>query len=233
MIIDRSLLDDLTTPHLADGCLRTGVPIRFAPSGVQAVSGGMRCHGRARPVRHVGSIDVFLEAFDGVQDGEVMVIDNGGRLDEACIGDIILLEGKAAGLTGFVIWGLHRDAKELREIAFPVFSLGSLPTGPQRLHPRPADIFTRASFGTHAITTDDYVVADENGVLFLPIGQLGNVAQAAAIYRDTEAKQLAAMRTGRSYRSQTKFNDYLKRRDADATYGFRQHLKDIAAAGEV
>jgi hypothetical protein len=41
------------------------------------------------------------------------------------------------------------------------------------------------------------------------------------------------MRDGRSYRSQTKFNEYLKRRDTDGAYGFRQHLKDIAAAGEV
>jgi regulator of RNase E activity RraA len=191
MAIDKFLLDNLTTPHLADGCLKTGVPIRYAPSGVQALSSEMRCHGRARPVRHVGSIDVFLEAFDGVEAGDVMVIDNGGRLDEACIGDIILLEGQAAGLAGFVIWGLHRDARELREIAFPVFSLGSLPTGPQRLHFRPTDIFSRASFGTHSITTDDYVVADENGVLFLPVNQLERVAAAAASYRETEARRHA------------------------------------------
>src|SRR5215475_6095600 len=90
-------LAGLTTPHLADGCLRTNVPIRFAPAGVRPLLDTMQCRGQARPVRHVGSIDVFLEAFERVQPGDVLVIDNGGRLDEACVGDIIVLEGQAAG----------------------------------------------------------------------------------------------------------------------------------------
>jgi regulator of RNase E activity RraA len=124
-------LRNLTTPHLADGCLRTSAPIRFAPAGLRPLVGNMQCAGCARPVRHVGSIDIFFEALEGVKPGEILVIDNGGRLDEACIGDIVLLEVKAAGIAGIVIWGLHRDSKELSEIGFPVFSLGSLPTGPQ------------------------------------------------------------------------------------------------------
>ena len=230
---DTRALEELTTPHLADACLRTGTPIRFAPPQVRPILPSMQCRGRARPVRHVGSIDVFLEAFGQVVPGEVLVIDNGGRLDEACIGDIILLEGKAAGLAGFVIWGLHRDARELQEIAFPVFSLGAVPSGPQRLHSRPADIFTRAVFGAHGITADDYVVADESGVLFLPSDRLAEIADAAKAYRETEARQLKAMREGRSYRDQTRFAQYLARREADPAYGFRQHLKEIAAAGEV
>jgi regulator of RNase E activity RraA len=39
----------------------------------------------------------------------VLVVDNGGRLDEACAGDLVALEAQAAGLEGLVIWGLHRD----------------------------------------------------------------------------------------------------------------------------
>lgn len=226
-------LGGLTGPHLADGCLRCGVPIRFAPVAVQALVPGMQCRGRALPVRHVGSIDVFMEALGHARPGDVMVIDNGGRTDEACIGDIVLLEARAAGIAGFVIWGLHRDSRELRDIGHPVFSMGALPTGPQRLHARPPDIFERASVGTHAITTSDVVVADDNGVLFLPQDKLAAIVEAAAAYRDTEARQLRAMREGRSYRQQTRFADYLRKRAENPAYGFRQHLKDIEAAGEV
>lgn len=226
-------LKTLTTPHLADGCLRTGVPIRFAPAGVRPLASHMECRGRACPVRHVGSIDVFLEALDQVRPGDVLVIDNGGRLDEACIGDIVLLEARAAGIAGIVVWGLHRDSKELAEIGFPVFSLGALPTGPQRLHARPADMFSRAVVGRHTITTADVVAADANGVLFLPEDRLGDIVAAAITYRETEARQLRAMRDGRSYRSQVRFDDYLTRRQREPGYGFRQHLKDIEAAGEV
>jgi regulator of RNase E activity RraA len=226
-------LTSLSGPHIADGCLRTGIPIRFAPPQVHPLLPTMECRGRALPVRHVGSIDVFFEAFEHAKPGDVVVIDNGGRTDEACIGDIVLLEAKAVGIAGFVIWGLHRDSKELREIGFPVFSMGALPTGPQRLHVRPPDIFECAMVGQHAITNRDIVIGDANGVLFLPSDRIEEIVEAATAYRETEARQLKAMREGRSYREQTRFAEYLEKRKANPSYGFRQHLKDIEAAGEV
>jgi 4-hydroxy-4-methyl-2-oxoglutarate aldolase len=225
-------LSNLTTPHLADGCLTANVPVRCSPSGLRPLVSNMRCAGRARPVRHVGSIDIFLEALQRAAPGDILVIDNGGRLDEACIGDIVALEAKAAGIGGIVIWGLHRDSKELGDIGFPIFSLGALPTGPQRLHPRPADILSRAMVGTHAISRNDFVVADENGVLFLPESALHDIIAAAVAYRETEAAQFREMKAGRNYRSQVRFDEYMSRRERDASYGFRQHLKKIAAAGE-
>ena len=226
-------LAGLTTPHLADGCLRIGVPVRCAPSGLRPLLPGMQCAGRARPVRHIGSIDVFFEALQEAQSGEVLVIDNGGRLDEACVGDIVALEVEAARIEGIVIWVLHRDSKELGEIGFPLFSLGALPTGPQRLHARPEDMFTRALVGPHAITAADIVVADANGVLFLPEDRLADIVNAALAYRDMEARQIKAMREGGSFRKLIRFDEYLARRRREPAYGFRQHLKEIEAAAEV
>lgn len=55
-------------------------------------------------------MDTFLEAIDRSHAGEVLVIDNGGRLDEGCVGDLVVLEAKQVGLTGIVIWGSYRDA---------------------------------------------------------------------------------------------------------------------------
>ena len=120
----------LTTAHVADACLRAQVPMRCAPASLSTVMPGSRLAGRVCPAQHVGSIDVFLEALQGAAPGEVLVVDNGGRLDEACVGDLVALEAQAAGLEGLVIWGLHRDTAEIRTIGLPVFSLGSNPNRP-------------------------------------------------------------------------------------------------------
>jgi regulator of RNase E activity RraA len=79
--------------------------------------------GRACPARHVGSVDIFLEALEAAAPGDVLVVDSGGRLDEACVGDLVVLEAQAAGLEGIMIWGLHRDTADIRTIGLPVFSL--------------------------------------------------------------------------------------------------------------
>ena len=55
--------DGLSTPLVADACVRAGVPLRVAPPGIGAVIPGQRIAGRALPARHYGSVDVFLEAF--------------------------------------------------------------------------------------------------------------------------------------------------------------------------
>ena len=103
--------------------------------------------GRACPARHVGSVDILLEALETAAPGDVLVVDKGGQLDEACVGDLVVLEAQAAGLEGIVIWGLHRDTADIRTIGFPVFSLGAIPTGPQRLEVRLHDALESATMG--------------------------------------------------------------------------------------
>jgi regulator of RNase E activity RraA len=222
----------LTTAHLADACLRARVPVRCGPPGLQAVVSGWRLAGRVLPARHVGSVDVFLEALDEATSGDVLVVDNGGRLDEACVGDLMALEAQAAGLSGIVIWGLHRDTADIRAIGLPVFSLGSIPTGPQRLDERPADALVLARIGTWTATRDDLVLADDDGVLLVPVAHAGEVFGLAEAVRDTERRQADQIRGGVSLRSQVQFSGYVGARRQTPSLTFREHLRAVGGAIE-
>jgi 4-hydroxy-4-methyl-2-oxoglutarate aldolase len=225
-------LVSLSTPHLADACLRVGVSVRCAPAGVTAVQRGMRCSGRALPARHVGSVDIFLEVLEHARPGDVLVVDNGGRLDEACVGDLVTIEVQKAGLHGIVIWGLHRDTEELLSIGLPLFSLGTMATGPQRLDPRPADSMQAARVGPWNVTRQDVVACDSDGVLFMPEEKLQEIIVAATSIRETERKQAEKMHSGVSLREQTRFAEYLSSRATNPSVGFREHLRRLGRAIE-
>ncbi|MCY0921525.1 MULTISPECIES: RraA family protein [unclassified Streptomyces] len=223
---------DLSTPLLADACVRTNTPLRVAPPGIGAVVQGHRVAGPVLPVRHFGSVDVFLEAYGRAEEGDVLVIDNGGRSDEACVGDLAVLEAAAAGVTGLVVWGLHRDTPELAEIGLPVFSYGAYPPGPVRLDEREADALVTARFGAHLVDGRDFVFGDVDGVLFVAAEHVEKVLTTAERIRETEREQAHRIRSGETLRRQTAFEDYLVLRDADPSYTFRRHLRRIGGAIE-
>jgi regulator of RNase E activity RraA len=224
--------EELSTPLVADACRRLGLPLRVAPPGIAAVLPGDRIAGRVLPVRHYGSVDVFLEAFGLAGEGDVLVVDNGGRRDEACVGDLAVLEAKAAQVTGVVIWGLHRDTRDIIEIGLPVFSYGAYPPGPVRLDDREADALLSARVGEHLVTADDVVLGDEDGVLFVASAQLEPVLGVADGIRATEREQAGQIRAGRTLREQTRFAEYLAARAEDPAHTFRKHLRRIGGAIE-
>jgi 4-hydroxy-4-methyl-2-oxoglutarate aldolase len=223
---------ELSTPLIADACLRLKLPLRFAPSGIHPLTRENHTAGRALPVRHYGSVDIFLEALGAAQAGDILVIDNQGRFDEGCIGDLTALEARATGLAGIVVWGCHRDTAQLREIGFPVFSYGTCPAGPQRLDGREPQALTSARVGGFLVTAEDIVFADADGVLFAPGQRLEEILSTAKSIWNKETQQAQEIQAGTRLREQLRFDEYLARRSADATYTFRQHLRAIGGAVE-
>jgi 4-hydroxy-4-methyl-2-oxoglutarate aldolase len=228
----REVFAKLSTPLIADACLRLKQPLRVAPASIRPLLPGSRIAGRVLPARHYGSVDVFLEAMSTAEPGDVLVIDNGGRMDEACIGDLTVLEAKASRLRGVIVWGYHRDTSELLRIRFPVFSQGACPAGPQRLDEREPDALNSASLGSLTVTKEDTVFADDDGILFTSTESVEQILSTARVIAKTERRQAAAIRTGENLCEQLQFDDYLKKRAVDPKYSFRKHLQTIGGAIE-
>ncbi|MGW6442430.1 RraA family protein [Lentzea sp. NPDC055074] len=216
---------DLTTAHLADACIRAGVPVRTAV--LTPVIPGSKTAGRVLPARHAGSVDVFLEALERSRPGDVLVVDNDGRTDEACVGDMMVLEAQQAGLAGVVIWGLHRDTHDIRAIGLPVFSLGANPTGPLSLRDRAPEALSTAEVDQWTVTSDDVVFGDDDGVLFVPASEVEALLEKARGIRDVERAQADRVRQGESLREQLRFGEYLA-----SGLTFREHLRKIGGAVE-
>src|SRR4030095_5577278 len=170
--------------------------------------------------------------MQGAKRGEVLVIDNGGRLDEGCIGDLTALEAENCGLAGIIVWGAHRDTPELRQIRLPCFSYGMCPSGPQRLDPRDSSALRSARFGEFLVEPGDLVFADDDGCVFVGATRIDEVLRVAHEIWQRERDQAEAIKRGRSLREQLEFARYLEKRATDSSYTFRDHLRNVKGAIE-
>jgi regulator of RNase E activity RraA len=115
--------------------------------------------------------------------GDVIVVDGGGDLTNALIGEIMSHMAAVKGLGGFVINGSIRDAKSIKANSFPVFALGVTHRGPYK--DGPGEINTKISIDGMVIDPGDLIIGDDDGCLCVPIDSCSSV------YSATQAKSLA------------------------------------------
>jgi regulator of RNase E activity RraA len=224
---------DWTTPFIVDACVQLSLPVRVGPFGLKCNFPGSKIAGPARPARHAGSVDVFLEAIADAKNGDVLVIDNGGRHDEGCIGDLVVGEAFMSGIAGIVCWGTHRDTAAIHAIGARVWSLGTCPNGPLELRRRSETALVAASVGQVTVTADDHVFADDDGVVVVAGAELPRVIEAAKDIASREGAQAERLLKGELLRSQFDLDGYVARRRSDPSYTFRDHLKAFGGAIEI
>jgi 4-hydroxy-4-methyl-2-oxoglutarate aldolase len=97
---------------------------------------------------------------------------------------------------GFVTDGVVRDSDRIRELGFPVFCGGVALFGPQK--ERPGTLQAEIELEGVAVAPGDWIVADGDGVVVVPAGELDAALEAAEAIERREAQMIARARAGES-----------------------------------
>ena len=95
--------------------------------------------------------------------GRVIVVDGGGSLRRALLGDMLAEKAAMCGWAGLVINGAIRDVDEIGVTALGVQALGCCPRKTEKLGVGQRDI--AVNFGGVDIFPGDIIYADNNGVI--------------------------------------------------------------------
>jgi len=98
--------------------------------------------------------------------GRVIVVDGGGSLRRALLGDMLAEQAAANGWAGLVIHGAIRDVDQIAATALGVQALGCCPLKTEKLGMGQRDVPVTIAGVT--IAPGDYVYADNNGVIVSP-----------------------------------------------------------------
>jgi RraA family protein len=183
------LLRGIPTPIISDNMARM-----FAVGpGLRPFHRGGFMIGSALTVRtRPGDNLMVHKAIDLAQPGDVIVVDAGGELTNAIVGEIMTTLAQTRGVAGMVIDGSVRDLDAIAASDFPVYARGITHRGPYK--DGPGEINVVVNVGGQTIAPGDIVVGDADGVLAVPRSEAAHVADLARAQMDREAGILNAIR---------------------------------------
>lgn len=126
--------------------------------------------------------------------GDVLVVDGKGDQTAALMGTIMMTACQKLGIAGVVIDGAVRDALEIEEMGFPVFSVGTNPNGPTKLVP--GRIGHPVSIGGVTVHPGDLVLGDADGVVIVEREKIESLLPLADKKVKDEAARIAAIQQG-------------------------------------
>lgn len=166
-------------------------------AGMQVLRPELRLAGRARTARMVPDRPdlrmaperrdetPYRHLTDRIGTDEVIVIDAHGDSGGGVVGDIMTARMKARGGAGLVVDGAIRDAGQIRDLAFPVYTRhvhgGAIS---RSLHSLEADTIICCCGCT--VIPGDYLAGDTDGVVVIPAALAAELAALAAEHEEEE-----------------------------------------------
>lgn len=171
---DTAAFQALSPTTLADVLTRD----RVMDMGIHPLWTGMpRVAGIAYPLRCAPGDNLMLHAAIYRAPAGSIVVVEAGDVDYAVAGGNVCAVAQRNGIAAFVIDGVIRDVAEVRENRFPVFARGVSPI------PGGKDVLDALNQPVHCggvlVSPGDIVVADEEGIVVVPLADAERVLKAA------------------------------------------------------
>lgn len=167
---------------------------------VRPMHAGGRMAGPALTVKvRPGDNLMIHKALELATAGDVIVVDGGGDLTNALIGDIMVGEAIKRKLGGVVIYGAIRDSGDIATLSMPVFASGVTHRGPYK--DGPGEINVPIAINGMVIEPGDLIIGDDDGVLCVPFDSVSSLLEAAREKQKVESKMVADVEAGKLDRS--------------------------------
>lgn len=168
----------------------------FMDRRIQPLLPGMRIAGCAVTLQLPSQDSTLLHhALGLLRPGDFVVVDRLGDDKHACWGGGVTKAAKAARAVGGVVDGACTDLAEIRESAFPMWCRGISPIT-TRVYNLAGTLNHIVSCGGVAVQPGDVVLADESGVLVLPVAEAEKVADQALAMQERGRKNEARVAAG-------------------------------------
>ncbi len=147
----------VVTSHLSDSMSRLSGMVGLRRYNITGKLLGSAFTVKTRP----GDNLMIHKALDLAEPGDVLVVDGGGDVTNALVGELMGMHARQRGLAGFVIDGAIRDIAFFHD--FPCYARGNVHRGSNR--DGPGEINAPVAVGGLVVLPGDIMVGDEDGVL--------------------------------------------------------------------
>ncbi|NUZ06574.1 RraA family protein [Piscinibacter koreensis] len=156
---------------------------------------GGRLAGAALTVKtRPGDNLMIHQALQMAVPGDVIVVDGGGDLTNALIGELMTTYAQTRGVAGFVINGAIRDLDVIGNGTFPVYAAGVTHRGPYK--DGPGEINVPIAIDGMVVEPGDLILGDADGVLSVPLHAADAILAAARAKVEAEQKTLQDIAAG-------------------------------------
>jgi regulator of RNase E activity RraA len=200
----RARIQSLSCTDLSDAMDRLAIPCQC--SGIMPLDRSFNLVGQAWTLRY-GTIGqsggTVGDYIDDIEEGQVVVLDNQGRLDATVWGDLLTSTAVQRKIAGTVIDGICRDVDRALELRFSIFSRGNwMRTGKDRVRVEATQ--EPVTIGGIRVESGDWLRGDGDGVVVIPASRLEQVLGVAQEVHEAEEHIRSAMAAGTSLRQARK-----------------------------